>query len=284
MKQNVFVINRQVKARALDALSGNFFSVLKVMFVPTVLYMAIAAIGNDFLSSATAIVYGMLMLGFFPHASTLMALQARDANEARAYAKSWSWFALFKVWANRLNMGVDYLVFTVLLTVLGLGSLFGFLMPAVLVGTFLDGFTFLGVIASGVILVSWVVIAVWVSLKLGLNDFVFADAIFGDMSATAFNDVNFAKMSMMQRLGAIISTSWTLMTWRVFWRYVWFFLTFIGWFLLGTVTLGLGMLFAVPYALMASVAFYEQVVSEKYGQFSEEESVATISTRVLDEQ
>lgn len=284
MRQNVFAINRQVKARALDALSGNFFSVLKVFVVPTVLYMAIAAIGNDFLSSATAIVYGMLALGFFPHASTLMALQERDANEARAYAKSWSWLALFKVWANRLNMGVDYLVFTTVLTVFGIGSLFGVLIPAVLVGTFLDGFTFIGIIASGVIMMSWVVIAVWVSLKLGLNDFVFADAIFGDMSATAFNDVNFSKMTMLERLGAIIRTSWTLMTWRVFWRYVWLGLTLLGWFILGAVTLGLGLLFAVPYALMAYVAFYEQVVSEKYGQFSEEESVVTISTRVLDEQ
>jgi len=284
MKQDVFMINRQVKARAFDALTGNFFSILKVFIVPTVLYIVISKMGNTFLTSAAGLMYGMLVLGFFPHASTLMALQERDPNEAQVYAKSWSWFALFKVWANRLNMGVDYLVFTAVLTVLGIGSFLGVIMPAILFGTFLDGFTFFGIIVSGVILVSWFVITVWVSLKLGLNDFVFADAIFGDMSATAFNNVNFAKMTMMQRLGAIIRTSWTLMTWRVFWRYVWLGLTFMGWILLGVVTLGLAMVFVGPYVVMAGVSFYEQIVAEKYGQFSDEEEVVTISTRVLDEQ
>lgn len=285
MEENVFKINRQIKARALDALTGNFFSILKVMFIPTVLYVLVVMTGNERVSAVAAVLYGLAMLGFMPHASTLMTLQARDSREARKYAKSWSWFALFKVWRNRLKMSADYLAFSIVTTVVIIGSLFGFLVPAVLLGTLLDGFTFIGVIIGSVIIISWLVLVVWVSFKLGLIEFVFSDAIFGDMTTTAFNDVNFSKLSMLQRLSIVIRTSWSLMTWRVFWRYVWLWLTFLGWFLVGLLTFGLAFLFVGPYFLMSTIAFYERVVGEKYGMLSaiEVASVTVNTDAMVDE-
>lgn len=281
MEQNVFAINRQIKARALDALTGNFFSILKLLFLPMILAFVLVMFGNEFLSIVAGIVASVAMLAFFPHVSTLMALQQRSVQEARNYAKSWSWFALFTVWSNRAKMGVDYLVYTILMNVLVAGSLFGFLIPAILVGTLFDGFVFLGIVFGAILLIVWMVLATWVSFKLGLADYVFADAIFGSATATAFNDVDFSSMSMMQRLTTVVRTSWTLMTWRVFWRWVWFGLTFTGWVIFSIVTLGLALFFVMPYMMMASVAFYEQVIAEKYGKMTvSEEEVVTISRGV----
>lgn len=281
MEQSVFAINRQVKARALDALTGNFFSILKLLFFPAVLFAVLSMFDNQFLSFLAGIELSLASLAFMPFVSTLMALQERNVQQARAYAKSLSWFALFTVWHSRLKMGVDYLVFTTLMSIAVFGSLFGVLVPSILVGTFLEGFTFLGIILAAILMIVWFVLATWVSLKLGLNDFVFADAIFGNETATAFNDVNFSELTMIERLMAVLRASWTLMTWRVFWRWVWLGLTFTGWVIFSVVTLGLALFFVVPYVSMASVSFYEQVVGEKYGKMTvSEEEVVTISTGV----
>lgn len=279
MKKDVYAINRQVKGRALEALTGNFFSILKILTLPTVLMFVLNMTGNEYVAGIGAVVSGFLMLGFFPYASTLMSLQERQPLQAREYAKSWSWFALFTVWRNRLAMGVDYLIFAVIFTLLGFGSLFGLFIPAILMGALLDGFAFAGLIIAGVMFVAWLVLVIWVSIKLGFVDYVFSDAIFGDMDTTAFNDVDFSRMTMWERLKTIIRTTWTLMTWNVFWRWVWLLLTFIGWGLLGLVTLGIGFLFVGPYMTMANVAFYEQIVGEKYGT-TEEIEVVTITTEV----
>lgn len=279
MEKDIFAINRQVKARALEALTGNFFSILKILALPVLVMLVFKMSNNEYIMGIGAVVSGFLMLGFFPHASTLMSLQAHQPVQAREYAKSWSWFALFKVWRNRMTMGADYLIFALIFTVLTLGSVFGMFIPAVLVGSLLDGFAFIGLITAGIMVVVWLVLVVWISIKLAFVDYVFADAIFGDMNVTAFNDVDFSSMSMGQRLSAIIRTTWSLMTWNVFWRWVWLFLTFFGWGLLGLVTLGIGFLFVAPYMTMATVAFYEQIVGEKYGT-PEDTEVVTITAEV----
>lgn len=63
------------------------------------------------------------------------------------------------------------------------------------------------------------------------------------------------------------------------WAFVWLQLTFIGWMFLSAFTLGIGLLFLIPYILVSSVVFYESlsgnstsVKNSKVEVFSNEES------------
>lgn len=281
MKDNAFVINRAVKARALDALAGNFFSILKIMVLPMLLMVVANTFDNYWVTLIVEIISGLFLIGAYPLLSTLMTLQERQPAQARAYAKSWSWFILFRVWRNRGANALDLIVVSGGLTMLLYGTLITTILP-MLTGVVFEGFGALGVMMSLVLLILWFILLFWVSVKLSFLDFVFADAIFGDMTTTAFNDVDFAAMPMGQRLSVIIRTTWSLMTWSVFWRYVWFGLTFVGWLIFGIFTLGLGLLFVGPYLMMATVSFYERIIGEKYGfpEFEDVEEV-TINTELM---
>ena len=47
------------------------------------------------------------------------------------------------------------------------------------------------------------------------------------------------------------------------WELFWLHLTFIGWALLCTLTLGIGFFWLVPYMNTAQAAFYEDIKAEK---------------------
>lgn len=313
MEQDIFKINRQVKSRAREALTANFFSILKLWVVPVVLYIGLNMFHNDFLSFVAGLMMSLLGLAFYPYASTLMALQARNAQEARNYAKGWSWFGLFNVWKNKIKMGFDYLLFTFLVVILGIGVLLGFVVSALAVGALFQEIPVLSTIMIVLFGVLWTAVFVWVALKLSLTEYAFGDAVFGSAGVSAFDTIDMASMSMLDRLGAIVRMSWKLMTWRVFWRYIWLGLTFLGWFvvmglllaaaltfgftivvmfifgglaLFGWLVLvilvfGAALVYVLPYMMMAYIAFYEQIVAEKYGPLEEVEAeVVTITTGV----
>jgi len=280
MEEDVFKVNRRVKARALAAVTDNFWSILKVMFIPTVLFgYLIINTSNNMVASVFGAIYGLLLLGLIPLASNLMALQDRQPLQAREYAKSWSWLILFKVWRNRLNLGADFVIVSLAFSLFTFFATLGTMTVPFVIMHILDGFAFLGLIFTMVFTISWTILLIWIAAKLGFLQLVFADAIFGDMDTTAFSDVEYARMTMAQRIALVFSTAWKMMTWSVFWRFFWLGLTFVGWFFMGFVTFFIGFIFAVPYLFFAVVAFYEQVLREKQ-EDPEVVPVATISTSV----
>lgn len=59
-------------------------------------------------------------------------------------------------------------------------------------------------------------------------------------------------------------------------------LTFIGWYLLGIITFGIGLLWVIPYHSSARIAFYQDLIAENYGgeepRYFGDEGVAGDST------
>lgn len=60
----------------------------------------------------------------------------------------------------------------------------------------------------------------------------------------------------------IVEESQKLMTGNR-WSFFWLGLTFIGWAILASITLGIGMLWLMPYMMVTFVAFYESLVGNK---------------------
>ena len=46
------------------------------------------------------------------------------------------------------------------------------------------------------------------------------------------------------------------------WQYVLLMLSFIGWDILGMITLGIAFLWVIPYEIMTRVAFYEKITGK----------------------
>lgn len=56
------------------------------------------------------------------------------------------------------------------------------------------------------------------------------------------------------------------------WKFFWLGLTFIGWSILAGLTLGIGMLWLMPYMMVAMICFYEELSKNQTGNVSESEN------------
>lgn len=58
------------------------------------------------------------------------------------------------------------------------------------------------------------------------------------------------------------------------WAYFWLQCTFIGWAILACFTLGIGMLWLIPYMHVSTVAFYDNLIGNKKDESDTDETVA----------
>lgn len=254
------MVASEIRANARKALAGKWGKAALLTLVYAIIVLVInfvcnliPVIGGIILFViSTPISYGLLV--------SFMKLK-RDEDVSYTDFLSFGFSSFAKVWAVFGNMILKMIVPVCLLVVfiiLLVVSLGGSLASAVIAGSGsgVAGFGFLGFISF----IGYIASLIYVIVKGYLYSLSYY--ILNDNPDMTGKEVVEASENLMRGNR---------------WRFFWLGLTFIGWAFLAGLTLGIGMLWLMPYVMVAMVCFYEDLIGKS------NETVANVDSTKTEE-